>query len=645
MGRRIVNGSRPHAGPRHGASRQRGSGRTGRPGSAASLLRSVWHRPRRRLAAGGLLGIGALLAAILIPAAANAAGPGNITLLSAGPNAADSPLNPADLAIELNDLNSQFVTSVTMTLTDPTTGAHTVLGPQLWQYPTTGSTSDQLVTLLNPLAQADLPLGTYNISVDASDATETDTGLTTSAPPLVYMYSGVVLTASSTQISFGNVNATVSGTLMGVPPWGTDKTSVGIGNEPVTLINGTTGTSAQIGTTGQDGSYSSAPVAEDPDDTYSVTVSADSGINTQTVSLPLNVHQIATMVSAAVTPVDLVYNKSTGMMQGQASVATSGGKFVPLAGSSVTVDVGTAAKVVKSTLVATKSNGTFSFSLPSTEGTHWSVHAGGTALLLPSTATGTVHVAVPVSFASSSMQLDPFGRVSASACLRVTAANFTPPTSPAPQLQTAQRRDGPWHTLATMALQPRAGSCAATNESLFTVVKSAKYFPGAYYRELFPSGINFQRALTAVVHQSKTQTALLNSAESPKTVKAGGKITFTGQLMQRVGRSFKPFGNQQFEIGFQLPHNGALDCLSIDPKSGPCRMFKTKANGKFTATFADLKGSTNWVIEYNGGSKHYAVRSQDFFVTVKGGGKARAGGPPGTPLPGPPVFRTPFGPA
>lgn len=645
MGRRIVNGSRPHAGPRHGASRQRGSASTGQPGRAASLLRSVWHRPRRRLAAGGLLGIGALLAAILIPAAANAASPGNITLLSAGPNAADSPLNPADLAIGLNDPNGN-VTSVTMNLTNTVTGVSTPLGPQLWKYPPVGSTGDQQVTLLNPLAQGDLPLGTYNISVDASDANETDTGLTTSAPPLVYMYSNVALTASSTQISFGNVNATVSGTLTGVPPWGTDKTDVGIGNEPVTLINGTTGTSAQIGTTsGQDGSYSSAPVTEDPDDTYSVSVNTDSGINTQTVSLPLNVKQTTTRVSAAVTPVDLVYGKSTGMMQGEAEIQTGPHTFVPLAGSSVTVDVGTAAKVVKSTLVATKSNGTFSFSLPSTEGTRWSVHAGGTALLLPSTATGTVHIAVPVKFASSSTQLDPFGRVSASACLRVTAANFKPPTSPAPQLQTSQHRDGPWLTLGTMVHQQPAGSCAAANESLFTVVKNAKYFPGAYYRELFPSGINFQRALTAVVHQAKTPTALLNSAESPKTVKPGGRITFTGQLMRRVGSSFKPFGNQQYEIGFQLPHKGAFDCLSTHPTSGPCRMFKTKANGKFTATFADLKGSTNWVIEYNGSSKYFAVRSGLFPVTVKGGGKARAGGPPGTPLPGPPVFRTPFGPA
>jgi hypothetical protein len=641
MGRRVVNGSCPPAGPRHRAG-HRSPGRGGQPGRAVRRLRSGWQRPRRRLAAGGLLGVGALLAAVLIPASASATAATAISIVSAGPDAAN---NPAVITVVVDDGNGEALTSMTVNV--DTASGPVLLVPMSLVDATNPASQTWAAT--SPIAQGQLAPGTYTMTVNAADSTESDSALPVPAADMLPFTFGnpVISGLSSSPISFGNLSATIQGSLTGAPPWGadSDKATVGIPGKTVDLIDNDdpSHASTPIATTSSDGSFKATNIPETAGDTYQLVVSPDTTMGQAGAALTPDVIQDATRVAATVIPGELVYKKTPGSGSGTVQYVNNGVWTAPPQGFTVTVKTGTSKPMAA---VTDDAKGDFKFTMPTTVGTSWSVQAGGGPLLGTSMAGGSVHVAVPVRFASSSMRIDSFGVVHASACLQVTAANFSPPASPRPQLQTAQHRDGPWHFLASLPHHSASGSCTAANESLFTVSKGAKYFPGAYYRELFPSGINFQRALTGVVHLAKITTAIVNATESPRTVKHGDKITFKGQLKQQVGLNARPFGNQHVVVEFQLPHSSTFDCIGINPQGGgTCRMFKTDAAGKFTATLADLKGSTNWAVQYNGGSQHFAARSRLFFITVTGGGNARGSGPPGIPQRDPPVTGAPIRPA
>ncbi|HEY2552331.1 MAG TPA: hypothetical protein VGI64_17325, partial [Streptosporangiaceae bacterium] len=633
-GRRVVSSSSSPAGAGHGGHRRRD-----RRVSQAAWLRAVWRRPVW-LAAGSLSTVGAVLGAIVIPASASTAG--DISIVSAGPDAAD---NPGMITVVADDGNGLALTSMTVNVNS---SSNTVLPVQMSPVDTTNPAS-QTWAATNPIAQGQLAPGTYTLTVDAADPTESDTELAAAGgSTLAFTYGSPALDGlSSTPISFNNLAATISGALNGVPPWGADsaKAPVGIPGEAVNLVDNDdpTHASTQIAVTGNDGSFNAAGINENAGDTYQVIISPDTKMAGAQSTLTPDVNQDATRIlDAAVDPQDLVYKGTPGMGSGIVQYNNHGAWTAPPKNFAVTVTTGNSKPIAALT---TDNKGDFSFSMPTTVGTSWSVQAGGGPLLGMSTQSGKVHVAVPVTFASSSVTLDPSDDVTATACVKVTVANFSPPASPAPQLQTSQHRDGPWSFLANLTHQQAAGSCTAASESLFKVTKQAKFFPGAYYRMLFPSGINFQRALTGVVHQAKIPTAIQKATESPRTVKRGGKITFTGQLMQLVGGRFRPFGNQHIVIDFQAKSNGVLNTFCVGNPGGGCRMFPTNATGKFTATLADNMGTTKWAAQYQGGSKHFASRGTLFTVTVKGGSHTRGHGPPGVPVPDPPPFGPSIGPA
>src|SRR5260370_21448032 len=85
-----------------------------------------------------------------------------------------------------------------------------------------------------PISQANLAAGTYTLTVDATDADETDLGLPSPDAPMTFRYSTTVTAeASPARLGYGDTSTTISGKVGG----GTtcDTTSVGVCRYPVDL--------------------------------------------------------------------------------------------------------------------------------------------------------------------------------------------------------------------------------------------------------------------------------------------------------------------------------------------------------------------------------------------------------------------------
>src|SRR5579864_559512 len=152
--------------------------------------------PRLRPAVRVGLGTFALVAGMAwIPGTAMAAA-ANITITSAGP---DGSGNPYDLTLVANDGNGQTITGMTAHLTQ---GSVSVSVPM--QAASVSNPASQTWVATNPVPAVSLPAGSYTVTVDATDPTESDLGL--AAPnPLVVSYSAttVNVTPSATFVTEG----------------------------------------------------------------------------------------------------------------------------------------------------------------------------------------------------------------------------------------------------------------------------------------------------------------------------------------------------------------------------------------------------------------------------------------------------------
>src|SRR5260370_36535172 len=106
-----------------------------------------------------------------------------------------------------------------------------------------------------PISQANLAAGTYTLTVDATDADETDLALPSPDAPMTSSYSTTVTAvASPATLGYGDTSTTLSGKVSGGKTC--DTTSVWMGGVPIDLSAVGNGDPAQIATTQSDGAYS-----------------------------------------------------------------------------------------------------------------------------------------------------------------------------------------------------------------------------------------------------------------------------------------------------------------------------------------------------------------------------------------------------
>ena len=246
------------------------------------------------MTAGSLLGAGAvLLTMACLPATAIAAPTPNISITSVGP---DANGDPYDLTVIADDGNGLPIQTMTAHVYDAG-------GTDVADVPMTAvSTSNpaaQTWAASTPIPEADLPAGTYTVTVDAADADESDSALPTPG----FSFSPLATTSLSVSntppyVTQGSQVVTFSGTLTAAGETGGP--AFAIPGAPVLLsISGSTPT--LVTTTNGSGqfSYPLSGVAETA--TYAFTVAATATYPAAAASVTVNADAAQTSMTAIQT--------------------------------------------------------------------------------------------------------------------------------------------------------------------------------------------------------------------------------------------------------------------------------------------------------------------------------------------------------
>ncbi len=550
-----------------------------------------------------LLGAAAvLLAVVCLPAAAGAQGMISISSVTFTNG------NPDVLTVTADDANELAIETMTVDFCPSSVSTCSDSTPPVLQLPmvaeSQSDTSQQTFDLTIPEggSQGELLPGTYSMAFDATDADETDSGLT--APDqadLAFVYTGVAVTATATPISYNNA-VTISGQVTGVLP-GASQAS-GIDSVPVVLDDLTNSTETQIATSAPDGTFSGQATLV-PTDQYDVEVMENQSWGSASVSLPTSVDEDTTSVSAQVTPEDFVYgSKVKATLTGTASYE-SDGQLEPLGDYPVEVTTGDS-----KTSLTTNSNGQFSLTYPPSDGAAWSVLVGDGVLLAQSQATGTIHVQVPLSVKSFSASLSTRELVTVSGCVAVTVPGFSAPDGIV-IVQYSKGRYGPWQFLSWGQMTVAGGpSCHGDDRSYFTVTQLMPS-ASAYYRAYVPSTANYLSAESRAVYRWKYFTQIASVSVSPLTVARNGKITVSGQLEVWLSR-WRDYGKQKVWIVIRLP--------------GPTyywlrKNIKANADGRFKASTKARDGWPNGALVsayFPGNSTHFEAIGKLYCIRVRG---------------------------
>ncbi|HUA42082.1 MAG TPA: hypothetical protein VMA32_10970 [Streptosporangiaceae bacterium] len=243
-----------------------------------------------RVAVSAVLGAAGLVLAMVSPALA-ASAQVNITILSAGPDGSGDPYNLTVTASDTNGTGGTQITSMTAHVFSAS--MQDVADPTMTYV--SGPTSDQVWVANPPIAETSLPAGTYTVTVDASDGTESDLGLPAPGSfQFSYATSSLSVIASPSSVTQGSQSVTFSGTLTGTAPGGTP---VGIANAPVNLAGAA---SNPVATTNSAGFFSYAATGVAPA-TYSFSVAAVANVY-PAASNTVTVTAVQATTSMTVTP-------------------------------------------------------------------------------------------------------------------------------------------------------------------------------------------------------------------------------------------------------------------------------------------------------------------------------------------------------
>jgi hypothetical protein len=548
--------------------------------------------PRFRPVFAALTGAAAMLASAMVcsPASASAAA---ISIYSAGPTDG----NPGVLTVVATDGNNLQLTSMTVHIYSGSTDEYDVTDMAY----TSGPGVSQTWTATAPIPQADLAPGTYTMTVDASDANETDTGITT-PEPLAFVYrTTITATPAPSSVSYNKTSVSISGQLTGIAPGSGSSAPVGLGGVPVYLRDLDSSDTTQIGTTQPDGSYTAQAQLASTDDQYIVMVQDSSTVGNSGVPLAVTWIADPTRVSASVSPEDFTYGSSaTATLTGTAEYE-SGKTWLPLQDYSIYVNAGATVDYV-----TTDAQGHFSWPFSPSDGTEWNVLAGGGDQLQQSQADGSIHVAMPLTFTSFSASLSPAARLTVHGCVKATVSG-----SFAPQghmtIQYAASPKGPWKYLGRVSLtEAGSSSCDGDNHSYVSgsvPVRTTR----AYYRARYPANPDYQAVASRAVLRWKYATRIVSTKITPGRVSKGGKITVSGRV-QQYNRRWRDYGKRRILI--ILKPKGSKTWYWI-------RKVTASASGHFSATLKDPVSAT-WSAEFAGNTTHFAAAGKTRYVPVAG---------------------------
>jgi hypothetical protein len=521
-----------------------------------------------RLTVGTVLGAAAIVLGMVSPAVAASAAP-NISILSAGP---DSNGDPYNLTVAADDGNGAQIT--TMTAHVFSASMQDVADPTMTYEPAlSNGASDQVWVASPPIPESELPAGTYTVTVDAADGTETDTGL--AAPgsfSFTYVTSNLTVTAVPPSVTQGSQSVTFNGQLTGTAPGGT---AIGIANAPVDLSGAA---SNPVATTGSNGDFSYAETGVQPG-SYAFSVAAPTGGAYPAASATVTVGAEQATTSMTVSP------SPASVTEGMQAVTFNGTVTATPPAPASPVGVGSGVPVYLSigggtpTLVAhtNDANGDFSYQAQNVApATEYTFSVNSTALYAAASASAEVTaVAAPTTISvTPSPAVVTFGSPNVAFSGTVTALPEGSTTAVAVP-------DAPVYlngSASPVATTDANGHFTYTTPGI-TQDTTETFSVPASSPGLYSSGSN-----AVPVNVDPGTTAMTVTANPPDVNLATSTVTFTGTV------SVAPFGSSTGEgAGSGIPVY-----LSVGGGSATQVTTTDDANGDFSYTATDVTQAADY---------------------------------------------------
>jgi len=475
---------------------------------------------------------------------------------------------------------------------------------------TSTSTSSDTVssawTLKSGITASQLPLGIYEVTVDATD-TGSDSVTGQPAGTLDYLIQPTVsLSADFAVLSYASPSTTLSGTVTGLWPGGA--TGPIAGQEVVVADSEGQSQDAQ---TDADGDFS-MPVSAPG--TFTATVSGSTLATTSSSPVVVTAVTTPTELTATVSTTQVDYGEQvtvTGQLSYQPDTTWQG-----LSGLPVVVD---APGYPQLSIPVTGTDGSFTATFAATQSGPVQVffdnaqyqESGSFPYLAPAQATtSTITVDRQTSLTRFSASVSTAKVVTVSGCVGVSDLPAgAGSVSGTLTIQYSASKTGPWRKLGTISkINGNAGSTCgiATVEGSFTGAFPVQRGTAYYRAEFTPqASANLLSSVSATALAWKYPTQVEALKVSARRVAKGSKLTISGELLQDTKR-WGGYGHQLVQIVYRKP--GAKTSYWVVK-------VRTNSAGKFTATVTDTFSAT-WSAYYPGNATHYYCSSAGVKVTV-----------------------------
>jgi len=472
---------------------------------------------------------------------------------------------------------------------------------------TTPAMTSSTWTLSSAITTSQLQLGTYSITVDATDAGG-DSVTAEPAGQLSYLIQPTVtLIASPAVLGYAGPSTSLSGTVTGLWPDGSTEPLAG----QQVLVTNSEGQSQQTETDASGDFTESANYA----DTFTASVSGGTLASASSVPVTVTAATTPTGLTATVSTTNTSYGQQvtvSGTLAYEPATSWQGLGWMPV--------VVVAPGYPRVSIPVTAADGSFSATFAATESGAVLVYfnnaqyqqSGSFPYLAPAeAATSPITVDRATSLTHFSAGVTSARTVAVKGCVGIAdlpagGQSGVPGTI---TIQYSASKSGPWHQLGKVSeLNSAAGSSCgiATVEAAYAgsfTVKLAR----AYYRASFTpqAGAELLSSVSPPVLAWKYQTKITSLKVSARKVAKGGKLTISGQLLQDTSR-WVGYGHQRVQIVYRKP--GAKNSYWIVKVT-------TNSAGKFSATITDTFGAT-WSAFYPGNATHYDSSSAGVKVTV-----------------------------
>lgn len=461
------------------------------------------------------------------------------------------------------------------------------------------------VTLTVGTPPTGLPLGNYDVTVDATD----QDGSTLPAGPTVATLPFVAVPTItphpvSSVVSYDNQRPAISGTVTVLTPGVTVPEPYA--DQQIFVADSTLPGGGATVTTSPEGDYSYTFANPAAGETFTVEV-LPTGTVAAATALPVtfSIHVDAVTMTAALSAKTVTYG---GKVTVSGSVTYKpGGTFMPLHGVTVQVFYNRVVGNPVATAV-TDVRGHFTATLPKEAiSTHWVLRVSG-RYLATSTVTLPLRVNLPTIISGFQASLSQLWQLSFRGCLALRAG--VPRSIPSLSgliIQYSAGPNGPWRTLGAV---PKQNSVACGNggrsfSGTLTAKLNYAYYRARYAGSTDSSGTGYLAAVSGRVLAWKYQDRITGFRVSSRTVPKGGKLTVSGQL-QYFSVKWRDYAKQPVYVILRPKGNATWFYIAIAT---------TNSTGHFSARFTDPVTAT-WSAEFFGNSSHLAAQAGQINVTL-----------------------------